>query len=170
MQSELSRLNCIEAILFTSEDPLSLKKLTELLECDGGEVEVALEQLAQRYQDTSLQVQFVAQGYSIVTKATYAHLVERAHKTRSQKLSRASLETLAIVAYRQPITRVEIDEIRGVKSEKVLATLLNRNLILEVGRQDTVGRPILYGTTEAFLRHFGLNSVDDLPRPDDLKL
>lgn len=162
----------IEAIIFASEEPVSLDKLCKVLECTIGEAEKALKALNKRYssEESGLMLQKTADGYRLVTKPSLAECVRRSLQSRSYRLSKASLETLAIIAYRQPITRVEIEEIRGVKCERVLANLLARSLIEEVGRADGIGRPILYGTTAEFLRYFGLGSLDELPDPDKLKL
>ena len=110
-----------------------------------------------------MQLQQVAGGWQLVTKAQYFHYVERLSEERDKRLSPAAMETLSIVAFKQPITKQEIEHIRGVRIEKIMSKLLEMELIRELGRKDTIGRPILYGTTDTFLQCFGLNDISDLP-------
>jgi segregation and condensation protein B len=163
----------VEALLFASDAPLSVPKLAGLIEDAGPqEIREALTQLAQAYerQQTALQLVQVAGGYQLCTRPRFAHWVERLFKGRQRaRLSNAALETLAIVAYRQPIPKGEISEIRGVDVDGVLRTLLERNLVTVVGRKEGPGRPLLFGTTKDFLTHFGLNLLQDLPSIEEME-
>ncbi len=157
----------VEGLVFAAgHDGVSIKQLAETLQTDQQQVSSALHELQKRYSDEScgLQMIQVADAFLMTTKPELAPYLEKFHEpSQSTALSQAALETLAIIAYRQPITRADVEEIRGVKSEKPIQTLLNRGLIQEVGRRDAVGRPILYGTTKRFLDQFGLNRLEDLP-------
>lgn len=127
--------------------------------------------LEQKYnQSGGLQLRSDALGISLVTKPQYADVIRCFRPDRKKRLSRAALETLSIIAYRQPVTRVEIEALRGVKCEKVLNRLLTIGLIQDVGHKETLGKPILYSTTKAFMNHFGIKSMDDLPHAEDFKL
>lgn len=159
----------LEALLFVAEVPVDPETLAQALACSPETVEAGLQLLSERLAPTGLRVQRFRDRVQLVTAPEFAPFIERFLGLElSSKLSAAALETLAIIAYRQPVTRVEIDGIRGVNSGGVLRTLLARELVEEVGRLDTVGHPILYGTTFQFLRYFGLNSLDELP-PLDLE-
>ncbi len=158
----------VESLLFVADGPVSVGRLAEALEVTPGRIERALSDLESTYIGRGLCLQRAGSRVQLVTAPTAAPCIERflGLEVRT-RLSRAALETLAIVAYRQPITRPEIEAIRGVSSDSVLRTLLSVGLIEEVGRAPTVGRPILYGTTFEFLQHFGLSSLDDLPPLDE---
>lgn len=162
----------VEAILFAASEPVSLAKLAELLEMPLWECEQMLERYSQslKANERGIMLRFVAGGWQLVTKPEMAPLVANLAPQRQYKLSKPTVETLAIIAYRQPITRAEIEEIRGVKAEKALATLVERGLIIEAGRKDTIGRPILYATSGEFLEYFGLKSLEDLPTIGRLRL
>ncbi|HHW99335.1 MAG TPA: SMC-Scp complex subunit ScpB [Firmicutes bacterium] len=162
----------LEAILFAAPDPVSLDKLAEILEMPLWECEEVLERYSQalKTNERGIMLRFVAGGWQLVTKPELADLVANLAPKRQYKLSKPTIETLAIIAYRQPITRAEIEEIRGVKAEKALTTLLERGLIIEAGRKDAIGRPILYATSDTFLEYFGLRSLDDLPAVGRLRL
>ncbi|MDQ7842891.1 MAG: SMC-Scp complex subunit ScpB [Armatimonadota bacterium] len=153
-----------ECVLLVAAGPVTPQQLAETL---GVPVDVAVDavqELAADYAGRGLQIQNVAGGFQLCTRPEFAEYVQRFLRLDFQEpLSQAALETLAIVAYRQPVTRGEIELVRGVRSEHVLERLVARRLIREVGRKPTVGRPILYGTTEGFLRHFGLRDLSDLP-------
>ncbi|AIQ53706.1 SMC-Scp complex subunit ScpB [Paenibacillus sp. FSL R7-0331] len=159
----------IEGLLFLSGDEgLSVRQIAEITEQRPELAARALEELKDDYvaQERGLQVVQIAGNYRLATLPDHAPYFERlAYSPARSSLSQAALETLAIVAYRQPITRVEIEEIRGVKSERAIQTLNNKDLIHEVGRAEAVGRPILYGTTKSFLDSFGLASLKELPEP-----
>jgi segregation and condensation protein B len=165
--------NIIESLLFASDHPLSTAKLNSLLEdANTQQIEEAVESLKRRYDqgEHSFQIVKVAGGYQICSRPQYAPWIQRLFRSRARsRLSRPALETLAIVAYKQPILRAEIEALRGVHVEGVLQTLLQRNLISVKGRKATVGRPLLYGTTNEFLRYFGLNEITDLPAEGELR-
>lgn len=161
----------LEAVLFASPEPVSLEKLAETLEIPLWECEQVLERFraATKSQDRGVTLRMVAGGWQLVTKPELHQVVGRLAGQRKYKLSKPTLETLAIIAYQQPITRAEIEAIRGVKVEKALATLLEKGLIAEAGRKDSVGRPILYATSASFLEHFGLRDLKDLPSVGKLR-
>jgi segregation and condensation protein B len=161
----------IEALVFASPEPLTLKALCKMLDSEPKEdVEAALESLKKDYERPGgLQLVEVAGGYQIVTRPELNDWVRRLfeeHKT--QRLSVQALETLAVIAYKQPITAPEIAEIRGVNTGGVLATLLEKRLIRIAGRKRVVGRPFLYATTREFLVRFGLNELNDLPKIEEM--
>ena len=154
----------IESLLFASDKPLGMNELKRLLgERDGAKVTAALDELRERRRETGVHVVSVAGGWHLRTNPENADWVARILAGKPPRLSRAMLETLAIVAYRQPITRPEIDEIRGVDCGPVLKTLLDRNLVRMIGKKEEVGRPLLYGTTPEFLRTFSLKDLTELP-------
>ncbi|AGA58029.1 segregation and condensation protein B [Thermobacillus composti KWC4] len=161
----------IEGLLFMAGDEgISAKQLGEILGCDPALARDAAEELKADMvrEGRGLRVAEVAGGYRLTTVPEHAPYFEKlAYTPGRQSLSQAALETLAIIAYRQPITRVEIEEIRGVKSDRALQSLVNKELIREVGRADAIGRPILYGTTKAFLDYFGLPDLSALPEPEE---
>jgi segregation and condensation protein B len=159
-------LAALEAVLFMAAEPLPPAELAEILGVTAGEVAALARQLDAAYAGRGIQVTRVAGGYQVCTRPEYGSYVAKLHKPERFRLSRAALETLAIVAYKQPVTRPEVDAIRGVNSDSPLDTLTQYQLIHEAGRKETPGRPVLYRTTDDFLGHFGLNSVDDLPRLD----
>ncbi|MFZ6021029.1 MAG: SMC-Scp complex subunit ScpB [Chloroflexota bacterium] len=155
----------LEALLFVAPSPVNVHQLAEAIGVSTEEVEQGLRRLSQTFQQgRGLRIQFFQGKYQLTTAAELASLVERfLGLEATSRLSRAALETLAIIAYRQPITRPGIDAVRGVNSDGVLKSLLSKGLVQEIGRAEGPGRPILYGTTMDFLQHFGLNSLDDLP-------
>ncbi|GLG01016.1 segregation and condensation protein B [Alicyclobacillus hesperidum subsp. aegles] len=166
-------LSALEAVLFAvGSDGLETRDIASILGVSPGEAESLCLQLRAQLDERAagIAVQQVADTWQLVTRPEYADYLKRMAQTPMQStLSTAALEVLAVVAYKQPITRAEIDEIRGVQSDRALATLVHRQLVAEVGRQDAPGRPILYGTTSEFLRQFGLRSLDELPPlPEDL--
>jgi len=161
----------IEALIFASPDPLTPKAMYKLLDNEPKEdVQAALAELKQNYdRPGGLQLVEVAGGYQIVTRQDLHEWVRRLfHERSSQRLSAQSLETLAVIAYKQPITALEITDVRGVNTSGVLNTLLERHLIKIVGRRQIVGRPFLYATTKDFLIRFGLNDLSDLPKVEDM--
>ncbi|EPZ48899.1 SMC-Scp complex subunit ScpB [Alicyclobacillus acidoterrestris] len=163
----MQRLSAVEAILFASgSDGLETGDIAHILECSKEEARLLCEQLRSVLEErgAGIMLQEVADTWQLTTRPEYAPYLKRmAQAPMQSSLSAAALEVLAIVSYKQPITRAEIDEIRGVQSDRALATLVHRQLIREVGRQDAPGRPILFGTTDQFLRHFGLKSLAELP-------
>ena len=161
----------VEALIFASPEPLTPKALYKLLDSEPQEnVHTALAQLKQEYERPGgLQLIEVAGGYQIVTRPDLHEWVRRLfHERSTQKLTVQALETLAVIAYRQPITAAEITEVRGVNTSGVLNTLLERHLIKIAGRKQVVGRPFLYATTKEFLIRFGLNDLNDLPEVEDM--
>ena len=169
MSDELKPI--IEALLFASPDPLTLKTLFRLLDEEPPEdVERALEALQADYDARGgLQMVQVAGGYQICTRPEFHEWVRRLfHEHSKQRLSVQALETLAVIAYKQPITGPEISEIRGVNTSAVVGTLLERQLVKVVGRRPVVGRPFLYATTREFLNRFGLSDLGDLPKVEEM--
>ena len=162
----------VEALIFASPDPLTARGLHKLLDADAppDHVDAAVEAVKHDYERTGgLQLVEVAGGYQIVTRPERHEWVRRLfHERRTQKLSVQALETLAVIAYKQPVTAAEIGEIRGVNTSGVLGTLIDRKLIKIVGRKGVVGRPFMYGTTSEFLNRFGLRDLNDLPRVEDM--
>ncbi len=154
----------LEALLFASPGPATIDQLATALEVGSAEVKSALSRLEAQYAGRGLRIQYHQGGAQMTSAPEYAPEIERLLQLDSQAhLSRAALEVLAIVTYRQPITRPEIDSIRGVNSDSSLKTLLRYGLIEEMGRTSGPGRPILYGTSGEFLQHFGLSSLEQLP-------
>jgi segregation and condensation protein B len=171
MQSSAELKAIVEALVFASPDPLTLKALCKVLDSEPKEeVEAALAALKQDYERPGgLQLVEVAGGYQIVTRSDLHDWVRRLfHERSTQRLTVQALETLAVIAYKQPLTALEVGEIRGVNTSGVLNTLLERHLIKIVGRKPVVGRPFLYATTREFLIRFGLNDLSDLPRIEDM--
>ena len=169
MGAELKAI--LEALIFASPEPLTRKAIDKLLASETKEdVDAALAELRRDYERPGgLQLVEVAGGYQIVTRPELHEWVRRLfHERTTQKLSVQSLETLAVIAYKQPITALEIGEIRGVNTSGVLGTLLERHLFKIVGRKRVVGRPFLYATTKEFLIRFGLNDLSDLPKVEDM--
>ena len=161
----------LEALIFASPDPLTPKSMCKLLDSEPKEdVPAALVELKQDYERPGgLQLVEVAGGYQIVTRSDLHEWVRRLfHERTTQKLTVQALETLAVIAYRQPITAAEITDVRGVNTSGVLNTLLERHLIKIVGRKAVVGRPFMYATTREFLIRFGLNDLTDLPKVEDM--
>jgi len=160
----------IEALIFSSQEPITVNTISDAVSLSDHTVRQLLLDLIEEYRVAKRGIQIVemAGGYVFLTHPECAGYIEKLQRTpRSVPLSQAALETLAIVAYRQPITRAEIESLRGVKGESALATLVEKGLIQEVGRRDSPGRPILYGTTRGFLKYFGLKNLNDLPSLED---
>ena len=161
----------VEALIFASPDPITLKQLCKVLDSEPKEeVAAAVDELRRRYVSSGgLQLVEVANGYQIVTRPELHEWVRRLfHERTTQKLSVQALETLAVIAYKQPITAMEITEIRGVNTTGVVGTLLERGLVKIAGRKQVVGRPFLYATTREFLDRFGLKDLTDLPKVEDM--
>lgn len=160
----------LEALFFASGEPVSLKKISEITGLTPGEIKNLFRQLRDEYRErnSGLELREVAGGFFMATRPAFAPYIKRlqGEKVR-QGLSQAAMETLAIIAYKQPITRIEIEAIRGVKVDKVLERLKELNLINEAGRKEVLGRPILYATTREFLKHFGLRDLSELPPLED---
>jgi segregation and condensation protein B len=169
-QSQAERAAVIEALIFVSEEPLSAKIIADMLKEDKEAVNEAVATLVQEFnaRQSGLQLREVAGGWQFATRPEYHEHVRAFLKTRpSAKLTIASLETLAVIAYRQPITVPEILEIRGVQSPSAIKTLLDKKLIVAKGRKETVGRPMMYGTSKEFLLQFGLKDLSELPSVED---
>jgi segregation and condensation protein B len=164
----------LEAALFSAARPLTVEEL-ETLDSDAtlADVRVALEQLREHYDfdQHGVELMELAGGYQILTRPVHAAAIERAQfSTRTPRLTAATLETLAVIAYRQPVGRAEIEEIRGVSAGGVLRSLQERGLIEVVGRSEGMGRPLLYGTTPMFLELLGLRDLTDLPKAEELTI
>lgn len=163
----------VEAILFSTDNPLSPAKIALVAELPNrGLVKRAVTILNERYDQIgcSFRIEPIAGGYQMLTRPQYHDVVGRLFKNKSDsKLSQAAMETLAIVAYRQPILRADIEAVRGVASGEMLRNLMDKNLVKIVGRAEVLGRPMLYGTTRQFLAVFGLNSIDDMPNVESLR-
>lgn len=173
--SEVSNKNrymsIIESLLFASGEPLKIKFISDILECDKDYTKDILDKLMQKYgmEDRGIKLVNMNGEYQLVTKPDNYQYVQKLLKTNTrQSLSQAALETLSIIAYKQPITRIDIDEIRGVKSDRAIVTLVDRKLIKESGRMDVPGRPILYATTSEFLKYFDLENLNELPNIEEI--
>ena len=175
-----SYISTIEALIFASDDSLSSEEIISAVKAiDGEEVEINREDiestvdlLNNKYDEdgNSFRIIRIANGFLFATVEQYAKFVGYLSSERAKRrLSQAALETLSIIAYKQPITKPELESIRGVNSDYILTTLLEKNLITIKGRAETVGRPLLYATTEEFLKYFGLNNLTDLPKPRELE-
>jgi len=161
----------IESLLFMSGDPINIKDLATILNCKQDKVSLLLNEMKNNYssKDRGIKILIYNKTVQLVTKPENSIYVEKLLKTNvRQSLSQAALETLSIIAYKQPITRVAIDELRGVKSDRAIYTLLEKNIIKECGRLEVSGKPSLYGTTEEFSIFFGLDSIEAIPNLEDL--
>jgi segregation and condensation protein B len=163
----------LESLLFVSETPLSAKKVASFLkDAKEDEIEQAFQSLVAEIEGLgrSFQVVGVAQGYQLVTRSEYHRYAKELYKVISKtRLSKASLEALAIIAYKQPVTRAEVEAIRGVEVTNLIQSLLEKKMIRILGRAETPGRPLLYGTTHEFLIHFGLKDLSDLPKVSEIQ-
>ena len=171
-QSQAERASIIEALIFVSDEPLTAKIIATVLKEDRNVVEESIKALAEEFnaRNSGLQLREVAGGWQFATRPEHHEYVRRLLRTRpSAKLTIASLETLAVIAYRQPVTVPEILEIRGVQSPSAIKTLLDKKLIVAKGRKDTVGRPMMYGTSKDFLLQFGLKDLSELPSVEDFQ-
>ena len=165
-------MGIIEALIFVAEEPLSARTIADVLKEERGWVEMAVEELAREFNERNggLLLREVAGGWQLATRPEYHEHVRAFLKSRpSAKLSLAALETLAVIAYKQPITIPEIMEIRGVQSTSAIKTLLDKRLIVAKGRKETIGRPMLYGTSKEFLLQFGLRDLTELPNVEDFE-
>ena len=161
--------SAIDSLLFASGEPLSLQELVNHTEEKSKLIEIIIREMMEEYENSNRGIKIICikGSYQLVTKSQNADYIQKLlKKNKRQSLSQASIESLAIVAYKQPITRIDIDEIRGVKSESAIQRLIEKELIKEIGRLDVPGRPILYGTTEEFLRQFELKDLKELPSLD----
>lgn len=158
----------LEAVLFAAGEPLSVAEIAAIMQLEKPQVWELLGNLSRVYEDEGrgLMLREVGGGYQLVTKPQHYRMLSTMGRKKEIKLTNAAMETLAIIAFKQPVTRAEMEAIRGVKVDGVVNTLLELDLIAEAGRKKALGNPILYATTEKFLTVFGLGSLDDLPRPD----
>ena len=169
MQS-LNRTHILEAVLFAAGDPITISKLAEIMESPEWEVQESMTQLEHELsgRGSGIFLRRSAGGYQLVTHPNAFPWVKKLSEHVQPTLSSSAMETLSIIAYKQPITKQEVEHIRGVRAERSIARLLELELVCEVGRKQVVGRPILYGTTDLFLRAFGLDSIDELPTLPDI--
>jgi len=172
IQNDAERIAVVESLIFVSEEPLSAKTIADVLKEDREVVQKSLQELQTEFngRNGGLQLREVAGGWQFATRPEYHEHVRAFLKSRpSAKLSIASLETLAVIAYKQPVTVPEILEIRGVQSPSSIKTLLDKKLIVAKGRKETVGRPMMYGTSKEFLMQFGLKDLTELPSVEDFQ-
>ena len=164
-----TEIAALEALLFVAKEPLTVELLGELLELDQRQIRELLHELEARYSVASsgLKLLSLNGGYLLCTKPETARYIETLYKKPAHALSKQALEVLSIIAYKQPVTRGEVDFIRGVQSDRALATLIEKGLVKDTGRKEGPGRPILYATTDQFLLHFGLSSLEDMPGLED---
>jgi|LakMenEpi03Aug12_release.lakeMendotaPanAssembly.Ray.scaffolds.fasta_scaffold02391_29 segregation and condensation protein B len=169
--SEQQKAGLLEALLLASGDPISIARIQEILSCSKADVLALADNLQKSCsaEDRGIEVVVVAEKLQLRTKALYADYVRQLMAVRPRRLSQAALETLSVIAYQQPVVKSEIDKIRGVDVAPTIKTLLERNLVKIIGYQASVGQPALYGTTEDFLKVFGLSSLAALPAMRDLK-
>lgn len=170
----MNKLAVLEGLLFiVGDDGLTLNQMIDILEINSEEAKELLNKLKEKYEnpDSGIRINFLGNTFKLTTKKEHREYFQKLIENEdSNVLSQAALETLAIVAYNQPITRLEVNEIRGVDSAQMIRKLTAKGLLKEAGRSDVIGRPILYATTSEFLDYFGLSTIDDLPKIDDLKL
>lgn len=162
----------IEAVLFAADRPVSVDRFAGLLELDSDTIAELIRELQQEYDAArrSFQIVEIANGFQICTRSEYALWIRKFYTTEiSSRLSVSALEALAIIAYKQPVTRAEVEEIRGVNSDSVIHTLLEKNLIKIAGRKQAPGKPLIYGTTTEFLMHFGLRDLSELPSIEEIE-
>jgi len=169
--SENNVKSVIEALLFSSEKPLALEQVKKILDgYDTNQIRLIIEELRSDYErdKRGIRVVEVADGFRMITASDFAPFLKKFYKERKvERLSRQGLETLAIIAYKQPLTKNEIELLRNVNADGVMSSLLDKNLIRISGRKKAPGRPFVYGTTKQFLEHFGLKSLDELPKMED---
>ncbi|MBN2130620.1 MAG: SMC-Scp complex subunit ScpB [Sedimentisphaerales bacterium] len=171
-EAEATVESVIEAILFASDEPLTHNRIANIVETTGKQVRQSIKDLNARYESNhhAFRIEQIAGGYQMLTLTGYNHWLRKMLRARSDtKLSPAAMETLAIIAYKQPIIRADIEAIRGVAVGEVIRSLMYKGLVKIVGRAEVLGRPMLYGTTKKFLGIFGLNSLKDLPKVEELK-
>jgi len=169
---DLTVESVIEAVLFASDEPLSEARLSSIVEVGVKQIRQHIENLNAKYKanNHAFVIEPIAGGYQMLTLPTFNHWLQKLLRARSDsKLSPAALETLAIIAYKQPVIRADIEAIRGVAAGELIRSLMYKGLVKIVGRAEVLGRPMLYGTTKKFLEVFGLNSLKDLPKIEELK-
>jgi len=171
-ENKLTVESVVEAVLFASDEPLSEARLADIVETGVRQIRQHIKSLNDKYQanNNAFKIEQIAGGYQMLTLSPYNHWLKRLLRVRSDsKLSPAALETLAIIAYKQPVIRADIEAIRGVAAGEIIRALCYKGLVKIVGRAEVLGRPMLYGTTRKFLEIFGLNSLKDLPKIEELK-
>ncbi|MBS1258534.1 MAG: Segregation and condensation protein B [Candidatus Scalindua arabica] len=164
----------VEALLFAVQEPISVCKISEIIEgTEAKEIREVIQQLREEYDthDRVFQIEEIANGFQLLSRPEYHEWISKIRKKSGEsKLSQQALETLSIIAYKQPIIRADIEAIRGVQSGQMIRTLIEKGLVKITGRDEVLGRPLLYGTTTKFLDHFGLKSIKDLPKVEDLEM
>ena len=169
---EIKRI--VEALLFAVQEPISVRKISEIIEgTEAKEIREVIQQLREEYDthDMVFQIEEIANGFQLLSRPEYHEWISKIRKKSGEsKLSQQALETLSIIAYKQPIIRADIEAIRGVQSGQMIRTLIEKGLVKITGRDEVLGRPLLYGTTTKFLDHFGLKSIKDLPKVEDLEM
>ena len=172
MTTKKSIKAAFEAMMFTWGEPLNVKQAAEVFNISWKDAYDYFQELAEEYEQEGrgIRIREINKSFQFVTAAEQAEYIERlCTPVKRKRLSQSALEVLAIIAYKQPVTRGEIEAIRGIKCERVIEGLAKRELVCEVGRSPAIGRPILYGTTDAFLKHFGFSSIKELPEIDDIE-
>lgn len=172
MSSKKTIKSAFESMMFVWGDPLDAKIAGDVFNIEKKEAIDIFRELKSEYeqQDRGIRIREIDGGFQFISKEeNFDYLRTICTPVKTKRLTQAALEVLAIVAYKQPVTKSEVDSIRGIKSDRVLEGLVNKDLIVEVGRADAIGRPMLYGTTKTFLRHFDLENVKDLPQIDDIE-
>ena len=171
-QTDLSVESVVEAVLFASDEPLAVERLANIVGTSVKQIRRNVKNLNDKYEanNNAFRIEQIAGGYQMLTLSSYNHWLQKLLRARSEsKLSPAALETLAIIAYKQPVIRADIEAIRGVVVGEIVRGLMYKGLVKIVGRAEVLGRPMLYGTTKKFLEVFGLNSLKDLPKIEELK-
>jgi len=171
-QTDLSVESVVEAVLFASDEPLAVERLANIVGTSVKQIRRNVKNLNDKYEanNNAFRIEQIAGGYQMLTLSSYNHWLQKLLRARSEsKLSPAALETLAIIAYKQPVIRTDIEAIRGVAVGEIVRGLMYKGLVKIVGRAEVLGRPMLYGTTKKFLEVFGLNSLKDLPKIEELK-
>jgi segregation and condensation protein B len=162
----------VEAVLFASDEPLREGRLADIIGAKAKQIRQHIKNLNEKYEanNNAFRIEQVAGGYQMLTLSPYNHWLKKLLRVRDEgKLSPAALETLAIIAYKQPVIRADIEAVRGVAASEMIRNLMYKGLVKIVGRAEVLGRPMLYGTTKKFLETFGLNSLKDLPKIEELK-
>jgi segregation and condensation protein B len=171
-QGDITVESVVEAVLFASDEPLTAERLAGIIETSAKQVREHIEKLNEKYKTGShaFKIEQIAGGYQMRTLGSYNYWLKKLVRARDEsKLSPAALETLAIIAYKQPVIRADIESIRGVAAGEMIRSLMAKGLVKIAGRAEVLGRPMMYGTTKKFLEIFGLNSLKDLPKIEELK-
>lgn len=171
-QGDVTVESAVEAVLFASDEPLTAERLAGIIETGAKQVREHIEKLNDKYKagNHAFKIEQIAGGYQMRTLPSYNHWLQKLVRARDEsKLSPAALETLAIIAYKQPVIRADIESIRGVAAGEMIRSLMAKGLVKITGRAEVLGRPMMYGTTKKFLEVFGLNSLKDLPKIEELK-